>query len=308
MQNFITKIFQNFIDGKDIRKYKKSIFYYLFFRLVRKYLNSKLEVNIFNFKIWASNKKNKTSYSILRKCDFTDKSEIKLIKKISKKNKIFLIDCGSNFGFYSLFSASLSIENKIISLEASPTTFQDHKDNILLNNFKNIEVFNLAVSENDNQILKLNESKNDWESSISHSNFDKVSNTRVKTITIDSLSKKKNFDDFELIIKLDVEGYEMNSIEGAFYTIKKNNPLIIVEFSKFIQKSEKYNFEFLRNFLKNFDYSIYDHKFNRISVEEAIEKLDNLPEGHLTIGNNFLVKKSSRLEKLIMNLQNSYSD
>tara|TARA_B100001250_G_C19773010_1_gene778126 strand:+ start:907 stop:1824 length:918 start_codon:yes stop_codon:yes gene_type:complete len=302
MQNFITKTFQNFIRGKDIRKYKKSAFYYIFFRLVRKYLNSNIEVNIFNFKIWASNKKNKTSYSVLRKCDFTDKSELKLIEEISKKNKIFFIDCGSNFGFYSLYTASLSKENNIISLEASPTTYKDHKENIILNNFKNIELFNIAVSENDDQLLNLNESKNDWESSIFHSNFDKILKTSIKTITIDSLSKNRNFDNLEVIIKLDVEGYEMNSIEGAFDTIKNYSPLIIIEFSKFIQKNEKYNFDFLIKFLKKFDYLMYDHKFNQILMEDVLKRLDNLPKGHLTIGNNFLVKKSSKLEKFILNL------
>ena len=91
MQNLPTKLFQKFIFNKDIRKFKNNFLYYCFFRLVRKILNSKIEVNIHNFKILASNKKNIASHAILRKCDFTDNPEKKLIEEISTKNEIFLL-------------------------------------------------------------------------------------------------------------------------------------------------------------------------------------------------------------------------
>ena len=79
IQNIPTKLFQKFIFNKDIRKFKNNFLYYLLFRLVRKFLNSKIEVKIYNFKILASNKKNIASHAILRKCDFTDNTEKKLI-------------------------------------------------------------------------------------------------------------------------------------------------------------------------------------------------------------------------------------
>ena len=301
MQNISTKIFQKFISNKDIRKFKNNFLYYCFFRLVRKTLNSKIEVKIYNFKILASNKKNNASHAILRKCDFKDNPELKLIEEISKKNKFFLIDCGSNFGFYSLFSASLSINNKIISLEASSKTYEDHKDNIVLNNFKNIELLNIAISEKDDQTLKLRESKNDWESSLTHENFDKIYETSIKTKTIDTIVTQNKIEDFDLIIKLDIEGHEIKAIQGGFNTIKKYNPLIIIEFSKFMQSNNNYNLNFFREFLKNFDYSIYDTNYKKTTVDEIIKKLDNLPKSQYAIGNNFLIKNKSKLENIILN-------
>ena len=86
--NFITKFFLKIIKNKDIRNFRKNYFYYLFFRLIRNFLNNCLEVKIYNFKIFASNKKNITSHALLKKCKFDDQSELRLIKKISKKNKI----------------------------------------------------------------------------------------------------------------------------------------------------------------------------------------------------------------------------
>ena len=299
MQNFITKLFQKFVIDRDIREFKKSTIYYIFFRIIRKLLNNSIEIKIHNFKMLASNKKNNASHALLRKCDFTDYPEKKLIQKISKTKKIFLIDCGSNFGFYSLFSASLSPENKIISLEASPKTFKDQEENIKLNNFKSIQLLNLAVSDIENEELKLNESKNDWESSISREDLEKIKTTIVKTTTIDSLLINESLENFNLILKLDVEGYECDVLYGASETIKKNNPLIIIEISKYMQSNKKYNFNFLNEFLSNFDYSIYTPEFKKISSLEIQKKLNILPERHFTIGNCFLVKKGSNFENLI---------
>ena len=302
MQDLITKLFQKIVLNKDIRKFKNNYFYYVFFRLVRKMLNSKIEIKIHDFKILASNKKNIASHAILRKCDFTDYPEKKLIKEISRNNDIFLIDCGSNFGFYSLFVASLSPSNKIISLEASPKTYNDHKENILLNNFKNIQLYNLAVSDVENENLNLNESENDWESSISRNDLNKTQITKVKTTTIDSLSDENNFKNFDLIIKLDVEGYEFHSISGADKTIINNNPLIIIEFSKFMQNNKKYSFSFLSQFLKNYDYSIYNHRFKKTFTDKIVTQLNNLSDSHFTIGNLFLVKNGSKFERLILSM------
>ena len=57
MKNFLTNAFQAYIEKKDIRNFKKKFIYYFLFRLVRKFLNSKVIVNIYNFKLYASNKK-----------------------------------------------------------------------------------------------------------------------------------------------------------------------------------------------------------------------------------------------------------
>ena len=38
-------------------------------------------IKIFNFKILASNKKNKTSHALLKKCDFDDQDELKMFNK-----------------------------------------------------------------------------------------------------------------------------------------------------------------------------------------------------------------------------------
>ena len=79
------------MKDKDIRKFKKNFIYFLLFRIVRKFLNDYIEIKIFDFKILASNKSNKTSHALLKKCNFDDQSELAMIEKFSKKKKNFSI-------------------------------------------------------------------------------------------------------------------------------------------------------------------------------------------------------------------------
>ena len=287
-QNIITQYFQNFIKNKDIRNYQKNYYYYLLFRLVRKFLNSYLEVKIFNFKILASNKKNKTSHALLKKCDFDDQSELQLINLISKKRKIFLIDCGCNYGFYSFYTASLSKQNFVIAVEASITTAKDFEKNLKVNKFNNIILKKLAISNIDNMTVPFNESENDWESSLTHNEFDKKKIIKIKTQKIDTILKNKKIDDHFLFIKLDIEGNELQAIEGAKNTIKKFNPIIIIELSSYILKKNK-NLDYLKFFLKEFDYNIYDTKKKLVTLNNIIKLIKKLDTQHKTIGNYYLI-------------------
>ena len=302
MFNFLIYLFKKLLENQDIRKYKKNFFYYLLFRLVRNKLNYDLKVKIYNFYIWASNKKNKQSHSILRKCEFEDLRELNLLKEISLTKKIFLFDCGANFGFYSLFVAALKNENKVYSFEASSKTYLDLQKNISLNNFKSIIPINSAVSDTKNLEVEFKESKNDWESSMINTNFDILKTTKIKTTTIDSILENNSniLKEFNIIIKLDVEGHEMNVIKGSKNLIRKYSPMFIIEFSKFISDKD---YNLLRDFLQENNYVIYDPNYEEINLEIVSKKLLELPKTMFGIGNNFLIKKNSSFQNIIKNLK-----
>jgi len=296
---FITNIFQNYISGIDIRFFKKKISYYLIFRILRIFFIHDLVLQIYNFKVFGSINKNKTSYFLLKKCEFGDYHEINTIEKISNKNKIFFIDCGCNYGFYSFFSASLSDKNLIYSIEASKKTLNEFLKNLKLNKLPNIKFENKAISNFDNEIITFNESENDWESSQSHRDFNLSLISNVNTITIDTLVKKVNLKNYKTIIKLDIEGAEMKALEGAFNLIEKTSPLIIMEFSKYIFNNQL-KVIFFKNFLKKFDYSIYDTNSVKINLDEIMFKLDNLSKRYKTIGNLYLIKNSSDILEVFL--------
>ena len=297
---FITKLFQNFLKNKDIRIYKKSFLYYLIFRCIRNFLDDDIIINIYNFKIFGSIKKNNTSYFLLKKCEFGDYHEIATLEKFSRYQKILLIDCGCNYGFYSFYVASISKENKVIAIEASKKTSNFFLKNQSLNKFENIMFNNYAISDNDNKEVLFNESDNDWESSLTHDNFTSKFTTKVRTQKIDTLIKNYKLEDYALFIKLDIEGNEIQALKGGTNIIKEFSPIIIIELSKFIFDNKK-NIDYMKFFLSNFDYQIYDIKKNKVEMSEIIDKINLLTKRHKTIGNYFLIKKNSKQLNLFLN-------
>ena len=298
---FITNVFQKYVSTKDIRFFKRKISYYFIFRIFRNFLRNDIILKIYSFKVFGSINKNQTSYFLLKKCEFGDHHELSTIKKISNKNKILFIDCGCNYGFYSFFAASISNKNKIISVEASKKTSLEFLRNLELNKFSNITFVNKAISNFNDTVINFNESENDWESSENHSDFNLSSISSVKTIKLDTLVSKINLSDYQTIIKLDIEGGETKALEGGFNLIKKASPLIIIEFSKFIFNDQS-KVTFLNNFLKEFDYSIYDTNCVRTNIDEVLIKLDKLNKRHKTIGNFYLIKNlSSNLKVFLEN-------
>ena len=298
--NIVTIIFQNFIKSKNIEILRGNIFYYFFYRFSRLFLNNDIEIKIDNFKVSASYDKNKTSHFLLKKCHFGDDIELSVIKKFSKIKKVLLLDCGANYGFYSLFAASISPLNRVIAFEASKQTCKEFTRNLEINRSLNIKLENLGVSNSNNKYLKFNESEKDWESSFSHNNFVSSVSQKVRTIKIDDYLKNKKIKDYFLFFKIDVEGNEFEVIKSALNIIKKNSPIIIIEFSKynFLEKNE--NYKFFNQFLKKFNYNIYSVNNKKMKPEEILKMVRTLTKRHETIGNYFLIKSGSKEENILI--------
>jgi FkbM family methyltransferase len=300
-QNLFSRLFQNYLTNKDIRNFAGNFFYYIFYRIIRKFLSGNIKVKICNFFINASTNKNNLSNGLLNKCYFGDEKILATIKKISDHKKIFLLDCGSNYGFYSFYVASLSLDNQVLAFEASTKTFNAIKANLELNNFKNIDCRNLAINEISGKFISFYESFNDWESSATHSNFKNKKLVEVQTTTIDKELLNKDLSNFSIVIKLDIEGNEFNAIQGGLETILKYEPLIKIELSKYNLNNQTYNFDYFRKFLNDTKYKIYDDKLTQVNIETLIDKINNLDRSHQTIGNYLLFKDSSYIYKRLIN-------
>jgi FkbM family methyltransferase len=300
-QNLFSRLLQKYLSNKDIRSFKGNFFYYTFYRIIRKFLSGNIKVKIYNFFINASTNRNNMSNSLLNKCYFGDEKILAIIKKISDHKKIFLLDCGSNYGFYSFYVAYLSFNNQVLAFEASPKTFNVFRVNLELNNFKNIDCKNLAINEISGKFISFYESFNDWESSAAHSDFKNNKIVSVETTTIDKELSSKNLSNFSVVIKLDIEGNEFNALQGGFDTILKYEPLITIELSKHNLNNKTYNFDYFRKFLNDTKYKIYDDKLIQVNIETLVDRINNLDRSHQTIGNYLLFKDSSYIHKRLAN-------
>ncbi len=144
---------------------------------------------------------------------------------ISGKN---VIDGGSNIGIYALvFSYLCGYDGTVYCFEIQKTINDLCKENADINKRKNIVCFNLALSN------KIGESVGYTPIDYSKDNISSVGvrtesggDIKVATSTIDDFG----FTNVGLI-KLDLEGYEPKALDGAWETIDRDKPYMIIELS-----------------------------------------------------------------------------
>ena len=155
-----------------------------------------------------------------------------IISRFSDQNSLCFVDIGANFGWYScLFSILGGEKSKVYSVEPSPDNIFYLKKNINNNNLKNISLYEGALGDRKN-LLPLYQAnpKNPGAHSLIRNTPQQNLNTKffqVEVNTLDSL-----FEDLEVInlMKIDIEGYELNALKGGKNTLKKVQNLLI-EFS-----------------------------------------------------------------------------
>jgi len=191
------------------------------------------------------------------------------------KNGFSIIDIGSNIGDKSLSITSTLLKKgykkfKILSLEPTDYAFYKQKKNINLNPTlkKKILSFKYYVSNkksNPSEVYsswKLNSKK---KSHTIHKGYLKKINKDTKSITLDNLIKKNNIKN-KIILKLDVDGGEMNVLKSCKETLKKKNILIFMEFAPYTMYEAGFDTNKFIKFLSEYNYNVFNLDFKKIDI------------------------------------------
>ena len=150
-------------------------------------------------------------------------------------NDVF-IDVGAHIGSYTIPVAKKA--QKVIAFEPNKYTFELLTKNITLNHLTNIEAYNVAVSKKRGVVSFMYENHSAYSRILDgsqSSNTTVIENAKqpytnnihlVNTIDLDSVLLKEDRVDW---IKIDVEGHELDVLEGAMQTIRMHKPKIIIE-------------------------------------------------------------------------------
>lgn len=147
------------------------------------------------------------------------------------KDKV-IIDVGSNIGLFAKSIAENIPYNHIHLFE--PSLEYLNKSKTFLKDFKNITYNNVALgsSEEEKTLYKSKDLNIGWNTLYEkdpnqcENFFDKMDSEIVSTVRLDDYYKDIEKIDF---IKIDVEGYERNVLEGSWELIKKFKPYILIE-------------------------------------------------------------------------------
>ena len=150
-----------------------------------------------------------------------------IIEKAVRKNFRF-VDIGANAGYFSLLAHKGCMpDKKPISIEPNPENIHLLKAHFRLNNIEAFDLEEMAIS-NQSGVIQFSNSDNLAANTYKQeSSVYKNSTIEVKTNTLDYIAEKYNLDKFSLV-KIDVEGAELDVLQGGYAFIKKYHPNILL--------------------------------------------------------------------------------
>jgi FkbM family methyltransferase len=190
--------------------------------------------------------------------------ETEIVKKEIKNGNV-VVDIGANIGYYTLIFANLvGKEGKVFAFEPSPDNFALLQKNIEINNYQNVKLEQIAVSNKSGK-TKLYLTVNPGDNRI-YDLHDNSNSLEVVTIRMDDYFS--SYDGKIDFIKMDIQGAEWAAIQGMPLLLKKNkNIKILTEFCPPLIKGFKIEpAEFLKLLLKH-NFKIYNINTRKMKME-----------------------------------------
>lgn len=201
-----------------------------------------------------------------------EKSETAAWIKLIKSN-IDIIDIGSNFGYYSLIAAGSNSNVRIHAFEPSTQTYAKLVRNIKLNSFQNITTYNIGVSNIDGSFkLYLADKQNTGMTSLAEPDFFSGKSIDIKVVKLDGFLMT-NYDNKLSLVKIDVEGNELNVLLGMKNLITSNKPVIFIEIINEYLNKFGHSAENVFEFFKSSNYRVFNYN-QQNEIQELIESRD----------------------------------
>ncbi len=159
----------------------------------------------------------------------------KLLIRVLKEGMTCL-EVGGNLGYYAVLESKIvGDKGKVIAIEPSPRNFSYLKHNLEQQNRSNYEVYNFACGDQEGEVKFLVSDKSN-RCMVIENGEEIPSDLEVIKIPIKKLDiflKEKGIEKIDFI-RMDVEGYEMNILEGAMKLLTKFKPIMLDEVHKMI--------------------------------------------------------------------------
>ena len=180
---------------------------------------------------------------------------------------VVALDCGANIGVHTVsWAKGMADWGSIVGIEAQERIFYALAGNILINNCHNARAIHAAVST---KVGTMEMGTPDYLRPGSFGSFelqetatteyigqqiDYTAVVNVPTISVDSMAYKR-LD----LIKIDVEGMEMDVLYGAEQTIRNLHPILVIEHIKSVQTD-------IEKFLTSMNYKWFSLGLNLLGI------------------------------------------
>lgn len=211
-----------------------------------------------------------------------------LLLDLGTKSNTFL-DIGANMGFYSLALLAVNRELKVTAFEPQPKVAGFLKENIELNSVTDrIEVFNIGLGQQEDSLtlyVPVFTGSGGGSFADQHPQEGLSFQVKVPVKLLDNLVTTKVD-----LIKMDVEGFELNVLLGSAQILARDKPTIVVEL--------------LRKWMKPFGHSpqlfletMLREKYNCYAIcDNHLIKIDQINEN--TEETNFIFVHANNVQHL----------
>lgn len=200
--------------------------------------------------------------------DGFEKEETDYVVSVLEEGDIF-IDIGTNIGLFSLIASKIvGDKGKVVCFEPSPTTFSRLVENVQLNDFKNIDLRNIGLSDvREEMTFYISDNGYDAWNSFAPSQDDKLgSSIMVPVSTLDIELKDVDVSKIKLI-KIDVEGWEKFVLYGGKEFFVNFSPIVMVEFTEENTFNAGYSVHEIYDIMQNFGYVWYTIENGKLILE-----------------------------------------
>jgi len=205
----------------------------------------------------------------------TNPFETNIMRKLLANGDVFF-DVGAYKGWYAMNAAQIVGKNgNVFAFEANKEVARILGSIQKLNGFNNIQVETVAVSDK-NGTNKFWTGNKDMLGSLIKKHIQTYSDTpvnsiEIKTITLDSFNKNKKLKKINMI-KIDVEGSDLDVLKGAGNILRKYSPYLLVEvfgLSADINKNRKNE---ILDYLSGFGYKPYQFVANGLKEFDSTQQ------------------------------------
>lgn len=221
-------------------------------KLVQKGVERSLYRTTFNDLFWL----NDTGYvdKCIKESGVFEPESTAVVNKLVKIGDVVL-DVGANIGYYTVIMSKLvGPQGKVLCFEPTDHFGKVLKKNLEYNNILNVELIALGLSNKEQRMdIQIGASSASLHSLEKNDNSHSES---IKLVTLDGFIEKHPLDRIDFV-KIDIDGHEPLFLEGAWKTLEKFTPIILLEVSHHHYLKAGYTAWDFYNSLKHKHYNIY---------------------------------------------------
>jgi FkbM family methyltransferase len=194
------------------------------------------------------------------------------------------IDVGANIGFISMVAANLIADGRLLAFEPHPQTFEMLKINLAnLATSTNVQLFNLALGSYSGEGVLFDhlEISRGSASMLSPSDSEQPG-IPVRVETLDNLIERERIDNVRML-KVDVEGYELDVLKGACKLLSSHRaPILCLEYSRSLSATQGDAYDYILDVNPGYyvfklqKRKVLPSKLVLVQSKNALPLLDNL--------------------------------